>query len=270
MPKKAMDRIVRISTDLRSRVTAKLIVSASAVFLLQIALSYKWETSMRSWPTIVLLGFAVLPLVAQQHAGRGGFNGNGYGGAQVPPGTYLNGVPSRPAAPGLNGLPAFSNRNYHFGCYPNCAPARGNRNRTPYVGFVPLFNGYVFPQDVYQGDDSAGPIPPPVDPTAVAITNELDQLRGEVSQLKAQTAPAPPSVPDAAQPPQPPEPATVIVLRDGRRIETTNYAVMDSTLWNFSARPIQKIPTGAIDVSASEKANADRGVDFSLSFNATN
>jgi len=71
-------------------------------------------------------------------------------------------------------------------------------------------------------------------------------------------------------PAEPPPPATVLVLRDGKQVETTNYAVMDQTLWNFSARPVQKIPLTSIDLQASEKANSDRGVDFSLSADSDN
>jgi hypothetical protein len=106
------------------------------------------------------------------------------------------------------------------------------------------------------------------------LTNEIDQLRGEVDRMKAQASqppplsPAAPAVQEPVTPP-PPVPATVIVLRDGRRLETSNYAIMDQTLWNFSARPIQKIPVSSIDISASEKANADRGVDFSMAVNST-
>jgi hypothetical protein len=39
---------------------------------------------------------------------------------------------------------------------------------------------------------------------------------------------------------------------------------MNQTLWNFTARPVQKIPLSSIDLSASARANAERGVDFSV------
>jgi hypothetical protein len=139
---------------------------------------------------------------------------------------------------------------------------------------VPLFSGYAFPS-YFSGYDDSAPAPPPIDPTAVALTNEVDRLRGDIDQMKAQARemPPPPVAPVPANPEQPvtqpPEPATVILLRDGRRFESTNYAIMDKTLWNFSARPVQKIPLASIDVAGSEKANADRGVDFSVPVNST-
>jgi hypothetical protein len=216
------------------------------------------------------------PLLAQ----RGGYGQAGrgaYTAPQLPPGTYLNGVPGPQHAPGLNGVhyySNYSNRTYQSGCYGNCNTGRGGRYSRSTAGFVPLFSGYAFPS-YFSGYDDSGPVAPPIDPTTVALTNEVDRLRGDLDQMKAQTremppAPvaAPPAVPEQSLT-QPPEPATVIVLRDGRRFESTNYAIMDQTLWNFSARPVQKIPIGSIDVSASEKANADRGVDFSVAANTT-
>lgn len=235
---------------------------------------------MRFLPAVILLGsFVAAPLMAQRHPIiRIGPPVGRVGAPQLPPGTYLNGVPGPQYPPGLNGLPAFSNRVYHFGCYGNnCNSGRGGYSKG-YGGFAPVFGGYAFPAYLPTVEDSfaSAPEPPPVDPTAMMLTNEIDQLRGEIDRMKAQASPPPGLVPAPAAPavqepvaPVPPTPATVIVLRDGRRLETSNYAIMDQTLWNFSARPIQKIPVSSIDVSASEKANAERGVDFSLAANST-
>jgi hypothetical protein len=106
------------------------------------------------------------------------------------------------------------------------------------------------------------------------MAEEIGELRGELNSLKSQVAekvqetqtPATTSTPVSL----PAEPATVIVLRNGWQFETTNYAIMDDTLWNFSAKPLQKIPLASIDISASQKANATRGVDFSAVADATN
>jgi hypothetical protein len=233
---------------------------------------------MRFLPALILLGsFVASPLMAQRgRVGRIGppVNRPGLRAPQLPPGTYLNGVPGPQAPPGLNGLPAFSNRIYHFGCFGNnCNSGRGGRFSRSNGGFVPLFGGYAFPSYLPSVDDSFAPAPepPPVDPTATMLTNEIDQLRGEVDRMKSQANQPPPAAPAVQEPvtPPPPVPATVIVLRDGRRLETSNYAIMNQILWNFSARPIQKIPVSSIDIGASEKANADRGVDFSMAVNST-
>jgi hypothetical protein len=198
------------------------------------------------------------------------------GAPQLPPG--LNGLRGPQQTPGLNGIPSFSNGIYNYGCF-GCSPVRGRQSNLLYGGFVPLFSGYAFPS-YWDESAAAASVPPPVvDPTAMAITDEVGRLRSEVDQLKMQSAapnpagllPAPAAAPSAPEVNnEPPEPATLIVLRDGRRIETTNYAVMEQTLWNFSAKPVQKLSLSDIDMAASEKANAERGVDFSLSANATN
>jgi hypothetical protein len=192
-----------------------------------------------------------------------------FGAPQLPPGTAINGVPGMQNSASLNGLPLFSNRTYQFGCL-DCGPQRrrGFAAYPPFVGFVPLYDSYAFPTSVSDPDFGASP---PPDPATLALADEINKLRGDINQLKDQAqAPAAPPAPAAAPAPsEPPPPATIIVMRDGRQIETTNYAVMDQTLWNFSARPVQKIPLSSIDVAASEKANSDRGVDFGLSADAT-
>jgi hypothetical protein len=59
-----------------------------------------------------------------------------------------------------------------------------------------------------------------------------------------------------------PVPATVLVFRDQRREEVSNYAIVGQTLWSFSAQRTKKIPLADLDVAATEKANDDRGVTF--------
>ena len=191
-----------------------------------------------------------------------------FGAPQLPPGTAINGVPGIQNSATLNGLPLFSNRTYQFGCLSCGANRRRRSGYPPSVGFVPLFDSYSFPTSLSEED--LGPPPPMVDPAAVALTSEINKLRGDINQLREQAqAPAPPVPAAAPAPNEPPQPATVIVMRDGRQIETTNYAVMDQTLWNFSAHPVQKIPVSSIDISASEKANSERGIDFGLSADST-
>jgi len=59
-------------------------------------------------------------------------------------------------------------------------------------------------------------------------------------------------------------PATVLVFRDQHREEIQNYAIVDSTLWNFSSQRAEKIPLGALDLPATMKANDERGLSFRL------
>jgi hypothetical protein len=136
---------------------------------------------------------------------------------------------------------------------------------------VPVFGTYDF-GSTFTPEQQA--VPATTDPNALSMAEEIGELRGELNSLKSQAAEKTQQAqaPAAARTPipLPVEPATVIVLRNGQQFETTNYAIMDDTLWNFSAKPLRKIPLASIDVAASQKANATRGVDFSAVADASN
>jgi hypothetical protein len=239
-----------------------------------------------------------LPISAQYRSGYPAnssvFNGTHPPVTNLPPGTGFNGIlGSRNPGAGLNGLPTLQNRPYRVGGCFNCGRSgrnynhdgdrHGNRGREgygygayPFIGgYVPLFDNYAFDEGDYYGDSQGSPQPQP-DPSAMALGNEVYRLKGEVDRLKNQQNQSNALAQAAAPPPpgnpveQPPEPATVIVLRNGHKIESTNYAIMNQTLWNFTAKPVQKIPLSSIDLSASARANAERGVDFSIVGSGTN
>jgi hypothetical protein len=72
----------------------------------------------------------------------------------------------------------------------------------------------------------------------------------------------------AAEPAQPPlsraqedEPRTVLVFKDGRQLEVSNYAIMGSNLYLF-AGDHRKISLTDLDLNATRKANDDRGIEF--------
>jgi hypothetical protein len=195
----------------------------------------------------------------------------------LPPGTGFNGIlGSRNPGAGLNGLPTLQNRPYRSkNCF-NCGSHRGNRDHRggygyafgsygyPFVGSVPLFDTYEFDSGQYPPSDEPIQRSQP-DAAAIVLGNEVSRLKTEVDRLKDQQNTLPVQQDNQEIPAdQPAEPATVIVLRDGHTVESTNYAIMNQTLWNFTARPVQKIPLSSIDLSASARANAERGVDFSV------
>jgi hypothetical protein len=110
-------------------------------------------------------------------------------------------------------------------------------------------------------------VPPAVPDTSSPSQSELDlsyqvgQLSAQVEQLRQQQA--------LAQAPRPvaPEPApmpTVLVFRDGHRIEITNYAIIGQTLWVLDERNSTKIPVADLDVDATQKENRIRGLRFQV------
>jgi len=185
----------------------------------------------------------------------------GLPGTTVPPGTALYGLPALTAPR----PPVYTRRGGGYG-------HGGGHGGVPFYGSVALpYYGWGDDMDV-----SAQPLPP-VDSTTQVLANEIDKLTEQVQQLtaerQAQASQAPafePEGPAAQVQTVPPEPSTILVLRDGKKVETDNYAVMGATFWNFSAHPVQRIPIAQIDVSASRQANELRGIEFpALSQSAT-
>jgi hypothetical protein len=63
--------------------------------------------------------------------------------------------------------------------------------------------------------------------------------------------------------------ATVLVFKDGHRSEVFNYAVVGDTLFDFADDRTHKILLADLDLSATQKANDDRGVDFQIPADTT-
>jgi len=59
-------------------------------------------------------------------------------------------------------------------------------------------------------------------------------------------------------------PSTILVFRDGHRSEVRNYAIVGQTLWVFTQQRARKIPVSDLDVEATKKVNAGRGVEVPL------
>jgi hypothetical protein len=79
-----------------------------------------------------------------------------------------------------------------------------------------------------------------------------------------------PSSKDAETPvadePQRPDdsPSTVFIFKDGRQLETKNFAIMGKTLYDFSSSGLKKVELSDLDTSATQKANDDRGITVKL------
>lgn len=55
---------------------------------------------------------------------------------------------------------------------------------------------------------------------------------------------------------------TVLVFKDGHKLEVENYAILGSTLFEVTQGLTHKIQLADLDLPATQKANDDRGVDF--------
>jgi hypothetical protein len=100
----------------------------------------------------------------------------------------------------------------------------------------------------------------------IGLANQMNEQSLEDQRMRQQ---GDPDVYARSAPPLPHQeartevvPATVLVFRDQRKQEVQNYAIVGQTLWIFSPERTQKVPLADVDIDATQKANADRGVDF--------
>jgi hypothetical protein len=64
--------------------------------------------------------------------------------------------------------------------------------------------------------------------------------------------------------PGPPQQPTVLVFKDGHKLEVGNYAIVGSTLFDLTPGHPRKIPLADLDLEATRQQNDDRGVAFQL------
>lgn len=100
-------------------------------------------------------------------------------------------------------------------------------------------------------DDSAlaetsDPAPTPAEPAAPLSTSAGEN--------------APAAQPQLVQPQDP----SVLVFRDGHRLEIENYAIVGDALYDLTPGHVRRIALSQLDLAATVKANDDRGVDFTL------
>jgi hypothetical protein len=129
---------------------------------------------------------------------------------------------------------------------------------------------YYIPVDGYGYDYVGGPdlySGPPISDPILHMVAEQPPARyssPDVDYAPALTAQPQPSPhePVAIRDATPNEPS-VLVFRDGRKREVSNYAIMGQTVYVFD-KGTQKIALADLDVPATIKANDDRGLEFRL------
>jgi hypothetical protein len=151
--------------------------------------------------------------------------------------------------------------------------------------FVPMYTPYASPlypmiyaepdegyTDSYANDASSLYMPDP-NYAGVYGLRPPSQLRNQTSSsdvrepqpATAATATQPVS-PIVQQPPSParPQPTTVLVFKDGRKLEVENYVIQGETLFNLGDSGPRKIALADLDVNKTVSENDNRGVEFKL------
>ena len=111
--------------------------------------------------------------------------------------------------------------------------------------------------------DATPPPPPPAEPfdQSAAQRYYLTGEMGVISQ-EQQGEYARASIPEEPPEPEPAPPATVLVYKDGHKVEAQNYAVVGANLIWFSGPLSKKIPLADLDLPATRKINEDHGIAF--------
>ena len=126
----------------------------------------------------------------------------------------------------------------------------------PSFGFEPVYP-YWWPSTNYESEQPSAPAPEPESQLANQVANLANEVEWLREDQAARTAPAPPTaeIPEKS-------PATILVYRDGRRVEIQNYAIQGQTLWVFSEESTRRVALGDLDLAATKQSNEERGVDF--------
>ncbi len=217
--------------------------------------------------TVLILAMAVA-VTAQGRGFRGG--------------AIFRAGPPGPAAPG----PAFVGRPPAPAIVPSVHAGPFGFARVPRTIIVPpvvgYYSPYIWPAPTLFGAPAyssyVGPVysepayvppaasAPAVNQREVDLAYQVGRLSGEIEQLRQQqnlssSLPPPPQTQAATERPRIP---TVLVFRDGHRIEIQNYAIVRQTLWVVDEKAANKISIADLDLDATQNENRGRGVRFPL------
>ena len=251
----------------------------------------RYHPAMRYWtPVLAVFVTALFAVTACAQAngvppsvtsfgfgGHPGFNGVPPGVTSVGPrGPVTFHAPQElPAGPG----PGHHHHHHDVG-YPYYIPYY-----VPYYAYSDSYDGPVDPSsadsaenaDQYQGGptifDRRGPgAPAPNDyqPTRAAAVPRPGAQAAVPRPAIAPAAPAPSEdvlATKAAEPPAPSitaQPSTILIFKDGHRQQVGNYAIVGSNLFDLTPGHRMKIALSDLDLEATQKANEDEGIDFTL------
>jgi hypothetical protein len=224
---------------------------------------------------------ACLPVQAQTTGVPPSVTSIGFGGR------FINGVSPSVTSLGPNGYgnnwPIFGNCCTNFFLPTNPNPTLSSEHHHHHrkakaddhadlVGVLePVYIPYVVPdvqEDVQEADDDSADVVDYVhapgarnsgarnaDPSTKRAGNRDSALQADAS---ANLSPDEPAEPVAAQSP------TVLIFKDGHKSDVLNYAIVGDTLFDFADGHTRKILLADLDLSATHKANDDRGVDFQI------
>ncbi len=130
----------------------------------------------------------------------------------------------------------------------------------PSVGYDPAYSTEV-PANYQSFPDTAteNTARPPVRPRSQPAVSQADEEREVASAEAPSTQHIPVPVVEAQ-----PQPKTVLVFKDGHKLEVTNYVIQGETLFNLGDGGPRKVAVNELDLNKTISENDNRGVTFSL------
>jgi hypothetical protein len=220
-----------------------------------------------------LLVFSLISVSAQRGGARGGFGGRGGGMGHFSGGHALGGMHSgggfRFSGGGGFSHGGFGGERFHERGFHHCWGCR-ERFGFPwyagygYGGYYPLWWWDSSPSYSYDYDQEREEAYADQQNALNIQEQNLREREDWLREREEQDAYV--RRPQARnEAPAKPEPANVLVFRDQHQQEITNYAISGSTLWVLNDHLVaKKIPLTDLDLTATAKANDERGVEFQV------
>lgn len=224
--------------------------------------------------SLALFSLLALPatLVSTSHAQINGTPASvtspGFGGRAV------NGPPASVISLGPRGFAPNSRVTFSTQAAPRTRD--GHHRRHNYVEYIPPF-AYAVPVP-YAVDLGATDSSPDYDDDASADDRDPNYQGGPTifDRRGSGAASYIPPVKDVPHPhavqstdvsivdPDPPQAPTLLIFKDGRKLEIGNYAIIGATLFDLTPGHARKIALTDLDLEATLKENDDRGVTFQI------
>jgi hypothetical protein len=240
--------------------------------------SLEYHVSVRhsTLASLALFSLLVLPLIfvstsyAQINGAPASVTSPGFGGRPI------NGTPPSVTSLGPNGYAPNFRINFFA---PNAPHTRDGHHRhhdgehtpPPVVYTVPVpyaldlgaADNYNNNED--DNDDSADGSDPNyqggpsiLDRRASGAASRIPQVRDASRSRDDQ------NVEEPVADPEPPQEPTLLIFKDGRKLELTNYAIIGTTLFDLTPGHPRRVALADLDLEATRKQNDDRGVTFQL------
>ncbi len=155
----------------------------------------------------------------------------------------------------------------------------GYASLQPYYpgAITPPYNPQAYYQQPYGLQPGYAPYPYAENQVAVyenresvdALERRVQQLRDEVRLLQDQVTATEAQIQMQVQRqqfpvsrPSEPAPPVVLILKDGKRLESQGYVSANETLWIITAYGTERMSLSNLNVAATQRENLKRGIEF--------